>query len=214
MWCILQPSAHVPQIDMTQQSRVQLQMQVSTDVAGQKRNARGKPPQWQALPKPVVAREAMREQLMAKTVARTDPCRRCNLSLPPTESSELVNLLFGMSGALDGCGLTQAEIRSLCSRDITPEDYDMLLQLDDGVSKNPSGLLDAVECERLPRPHSASSYEGKECAVCLAELSKNDDMCVLQCCQHVFHKQCIVQWLTCVKAKCPLDGSDVVLGPF
>lgn len=154
----------------------------------------------------------MRVRKEAQALTGSETCRRCTLGLAPTELSILVSLLFGGGQGLDPCGLTQAELRSLMSRDITPEDYDMLLALDNDVSKEASELLSAADCDRLPGTDPAMNFEGEECAVCLGAMSDADDaICGLPCCKHVFHRDCIVEWLTCFRAKCPLDNFDVVV---
>jgi len=143
------------------------------------------------------------------STAESVTCRRCKLGLEVSEASELTALLFG---ATSGGPLTPAQIRTLCSRDITPEDYDMLLRLDEDIVVPASGVLSAAACERLEAPQANANWQGETCAVCLGDLLAGEDVRELPCCSHVYHKECIVQWLTCSKATCPLDSLSVHMG--
>jgi len=97
------------------------------------------------------------------------------------------------------------------SRDITPEDYDLLLALDASMPETSSNSLTVADCEKLPKPAEGVDLEEAECAVCLGEMSATDEICGLPCCNHMFHRSCIVEWLTSFKMKCPLDNQDVIL---
>lgn len=188
--------------------------EIATDTSMQRpSNGRGCSPPWKKLPPPHRAGTVtMQNATTASAADGTDPlnqvCRRCKMGLEATEPSPLVSLMYG-SATLDGVPLSQAQIRSLISRDITPEDYEMLLRLDEGITKK-SGVLSEEDCAKLPLLEAAA-WEGEECAVCLDDLNATDEVQGLPCCNHAFHKECIVQWLTRSKAKCPLDNLEVVV---
>lgn len=108
--------------------------------------------------------------------------------------------------ALGGSPLTQRQIRDLMTRDLTPEDYELLLLLDEGIKKAPT--LSTVAVARLPKAGD-SDWIGKACGICLATLEEGEDVRQLPACGHTYHGECICHWLTNSKATCPLCGSAV-----
>eukprot|EP00008_Paramoeba_atlantica_P006527 CAMPEP_0201475198 /NCGR_PEP_ID=MMETSP0151_2-20130828/642_1 /ASSEMBLY_ACC=CAM_ASM_000257 /TAXON_ID=200890 /ORGANISM="Paramoeba atlantica, Strain 621/1 / CCAP 1560/9" /LENGTH=489 /DNA_ID=CAMNT_0047855223 /DNA_START=95 /DNA_END=1564 /DNA_ORIENTATION=- len=61
---------------------------------------------------------------------------------------------------------------------------------------------------------TAKAKEGDEelldsCRICLLEFETGNYVCRLPC-QHLFHKECISQWLSKSSTVCPLDGLEVV----
>lgn len=127
------------------------------------------------------------------------PCRRCRLGLPAIDPAD------------NQCPLTRLEIRALQTRELRPEDYDMLLQLDDAVDfGKPGCLLTPTDCERLLLTPPPGTCAGDLCAICLSAFTQECmDLRQLPCCKHRFHLECIQPWLTTRKATCPLDGFDV-----
>mmetsp|Transcript_20883 Transcript_20883/g.45223 ORF Transcript_20883/g.45223 Transcript_20883/m.45223 type:complete len:118 (-) Transcript_20883:144-497(-) len=59
--------------------------------------------------------------------------------------------------------------------------------------------------------HSHHHMHSSCCAICISDFSSGEVLKVLQPCQHEFHKQCIVPWLTEYKACCPVCQTDVKL---
>jgi len=51
--------------------------------------------------------------------------------------------------------------------------------------------------------------EGR-CQICLSDFEKNEECRVLANCKHVFHRECIDQWLTTGRNSCPLCRSEGV----
>ena len=48
------------------------------------------------------------------------------------------------------------------------------------------------------------------CPICLCAMSKGETLCRLLCkAQHVFHKECIVEWLSTSSRCCPIDHEDL-----
>jgi len=97
------------------------------------------------------------------------------------------------------CGLTPGEVYGLLSRDITPEDYDLLLRLDETVQKPAAGK---GRVEDLPKV-ACESFMGHECAVCMSAFEVHDAVAALPC-EHHFHQCCITKWLAEYSKKCPL----------
>jgi len=101
--------------------------------------------------------------------------------------------------------LTAAQIQELMSRDITPEDYELLLLLDDGVKK--AKTFDPEVAAALPKA-TGSSWHDTECRICLCALEEDEDIRMLPDCGHCFHAPCAQRWLTSSKATCPLCGQE------
>lgn len=58
---------------------------------------------------------------------------------------------------------------------------------------------------RSPSPHAVShSFDSSKCSVCLCSLANGEDLGVIQCCDHVFHHSCILQWGVNGANTCPL----------
>jgi hypothetical protein len=53
-----------------------------------------------------------------------------------------------------------------------------------------------------------NEYEGKDCNICI-ETYKKDDKIVILPCNHVFHNECIENWLCNEKVTCPICRKDV-----
>jgi len=105
-----------------------------------------------------------------------------------------------LSGPAVACGLTPQQLAELQSRELNPEDYDMLLMLDEQIAKKTldQGKIDGYES----RPMTPSRL-GTTCQVCLADIEVGEIGKLLPC-GHEFHKDCVVKWLTECKDTCPL----------
>jgi E3 ubiquitin-protein ligase ZSWIM2 len=93
----------------------------------------------------------------------------------------------------------------LLFRDITPEDYDTLLRLDENNVKNNIASEDSLE--KLP-VLSGKEHIGEECTVCMSSFEKDDEVTELPC-RHRFHRSCISKWLAECKQSCPNCGSSL-----
>jgi len=102
--------------------------------------------------------------------------------------------------------LTALQIQELMMRDITPEDYELLLLLDEGVKK--ARTLSSGAAARLPFA-PGTAWVGEECRICLCALEEGEDVRLLPACSHVFHAPCVERWLSTSRANCPLCGSEV-----
>jgi len=116
---------------------------------------------------------------------------------------------FGMgpAGVRLPCGLTTGEVSDLLSRDITPEDYDLLILLDKDVPKATA----STECiKSLPSVSQEEFMNGDgECSVCLCKFEADDEVAGLPC-KHRFHRTCVTKWLAECRRMCPLCGAEVV----
>lgn len=92
-------------------------------------------------------------------------------------------------------------------RDLTPEDYEVLLRLDEKVapktvSESTLATFDTLTLE------SASTLIGELCSICMEVYSESQCVKTLPC-QHTFHDSCIDTWLSSASLNCPLDGIAV-----
>ena len=102
------------------------------------------------------------------------------------------------------CSLSPAEVYALMSREISPEDYELLLRLDEGVEKK----------DRMSESDAAalleSTLEGEaQCSVCLCDIESGEST-VLLACGHHFHPACIKSWLVKGKDTCPLCNAKAM----
>ncbi|XP_066293865.1 uncharacterized protein [Branchiostoma lanceolatum] len=93
-------------------------------------------------------------------------------------------------------------------RDLTPEDYELLLLLDDSVAPKTVSSKTIRDLKTL-RVESSSDAP---CAICFDPYEVGQIQKVLNC-GHTFHVQCITLWLTNCSSACPLDGIDVTAEP-
>lgn len=107
------------------------------------------------------------------------------------------------------CGLSEHEVFDLLYRDITPEDYDMLLRLDELVPKKTA----SAEAVDGLRKISAGERRHETCGVCLMPFEDGDyedGVLTVPCpAAHEFHRACISRWLTEYKNTCPVDHAEL-----
>lgn len=109
------------------------------------------------------------------------------------------------SGVRQHAGRLRPELVRLQYRDLTPEDYELLSQLDEGLPKRGTASHSLVA--RLPSM-PASDCSAACCQVCLSELSPRS--CVLQLpCSHAFHYECASKWLTQCRETCPVCSLSI-----
>merc|ERR1719183_2773144 len=70
--------------------------------------------------------------------------------------------------------------------------------------------LDADAFVQLPRP-SHESWIGETCSICLEALNADEDVREIPSCQHVFHCECLMPWVTERRASCPMCRLDVTV---
>mmetsp|Transcript_107265 Transcript_107265/g.272237 ORF Transcript_107265/g.272237 Transcript_107265/m.272237 type:complete len:186 (+) Transcript_107265:38-595(+) len=87
-----------------------------------------------------------------ESLSEIDMCRRCALGMPPVEPE------LGAGSGL----LSNWEIRALQSRDLSPEDYETLLRLDEGIHKKGQMLTeeDVVDFQEGDMP---PRWAGRPC---------------------------------------------------
>lgn len=97
-----------------------------------------------------------------------------------------------------------SELMQLQFREVTPDDYDLLLLLEDVLPKStvPESIV-----SKLPSV-LARDCGATQCSICLGELQPRE--CVVQLpCSHSFHPECVATWLTKCRDSCPLCSAPV-----
>jgi len=102
----------------------------------------------------------------------------------------------------EGMGIPNTKLIWLQYRDLRPEDFELLCELDEGIPRK--GTLPAGVVAQLP--HSKGmDHNTAECRVCLASFSA-DAVVVQLPCRHIFHADCASRWLDECKGTCPICG--------
>ena len=104
-----------------------------------------------------------------------------------------------------------------CSRLCNPSAYSVDAGPGGGAAMPPAAARKGVEKEALRKlptvPFEGSDAgERPECAICLAEFARGDEVRVLPPCGHAFHAACVDTWLLCTST-CPSCRSALVLAP-
>ena len=96
-------------------------------------------------------------------------------------------------------------LMNLQAREVTPEDYEFLLQLDDLV-QNKTVSDDCLK--ELVEEVVDGSREEEVCGICMESYEIGQVRKVLPC-KHAFHSNCIDRWLSMQSTKCPMDGQEI-----
>ena len=106
-----------------------------------------------------------------------------------------------------GTGSHLLTIVDLQHRDITPEDYELLLHLDEDVAPKTvsKDVLDGLETASS----DSLGLTGESCSICMEQF-KAEELLKKLLCGHSFHSPCVDRWLTFSSCACPLDGLPIV----
>jgi len=102
--------------------------------------------------------------------------------------------------------LTAHQLLELQTRDLTPEDYELLLRLDESVKKK---TLTKTQCASFPSRAVDEEFvkrlASNPCSICFGDYEQGEKVRTLPCNgDHTFHSECIDQWLTTSGISCPL----------
>lgn len=110
-----------------------------------------------------------------------------------------------------GSSLPDALVNDLMRREITEDDYDLLLQMERNEQEEFSQLTeDDLSCLPLERVREGGQLLsiGVQCRICLRGFSVGQTVRKLPC-RHKFHKDCVDSWLLHSHSTCPIDGLPV-----
>lgn len=120
----------------------------------------------------------------------------------------LASMIFSNPNTLD-CGLTNQQIQDLSTRDITPEDYEMLLLLDEQIAPK---TVDTKIVSKFPVHEFSEDLRDKLqdiCMICLEDYEIGVKVKTIPVCSHSFHEICLDKWLLESSQCCPLDGLPI-----
>lgn len=132
---------------------------------------------------------------------------RVRVMLPHNVAVELaLHRSFQDGGNVDQhSALTAAELRALVQRSQVVHVRQLLEQHEERQS--PQGSCRTPERRRI-------SPAASTCVICLERVRHSRDRMFLDPCGHVFHKDCIVQWLEKLPRQCPTCRVNVDLTPL
>ncbi|XP_069110456.1 uncharacterized protein [Argopecten irradians] len=111
-----------------------------------------------------------------------------------------------------GAVLPQAVAESLANRELSENDYDLLMQLDSNTSTQqsdiPESVVNSFPLEKV-RDNGPLLAPGMQCRVCLRGYQVGQFVRKLPRCKHKFHRDCIDNWLLHSHPTCPVDGQAV-----
>jgi len=101
-------------------------------------------------------------------------------------------------------GLSHQQFMDIQSRDLTPQDYEILLLLDEKVQKKTISSNTVKDFST-----KIINNTGDICTICLCDYEIGETVKILPKCGHFFHPNCIQTWLTSSSVNCPIDGLPV-----
>eukprot|EP01127_Copromyxa_protea_P013496 TRINITY_DN3649_c0_g1_i1.p1 TRINITY_DN3649_c0_g1~~TRINITY_DN3649_c0_g1_i1.p1 ORF type:complete len:288 (-),score=27.57 TRINITY_DN3649_c0_g1_i1:102-965(-) len=103
-------------------------------------------------------------------------------------------------------GLSFYQLNDLANRELTPEDYDLLLMLDTTVAKK---TTDEATLSNLQEIIVSNDKIGDLCMICMSDYEPGEKITELPC-DHCFHPECVGTWLRDHSQSCPLCNTKVV----
>jgi len=93
--------------------------------------------------------------------------------------------------------------------DLTPEDYELLLMLDQAVKPKTVSRSNVNNlAKRKLAADDIAKLEGACCPICMGVYAVGESVKTLPC-GHIFHDNCIEYWLLNSSTKCPSDGLPI-----
>lgn len=106
--------------------------------------------------------------------------------------------------------LSSRQIQDLQNRELTPEDYELLLLLDQTVAPKTLAATTVRNFATRTLTETDSAITAHEtCVICMCDYDVGDVIKTLPTCNHYFHGACLDTWLTKSSVKCPVDGLPI-----
>jgi hypothetical protein len=142
------------------------------------------------------------------TYARYEPPR----ATPPIVQDEETDIQVAIQRSVTEtapCGLSYQQIQELMNRELTAEDYLLLLELDASVA--PKTLsASVVESYPIKVIEEDDCCLHESCPVCMSPYEAGEIMKTIPICGHSFHEDCINHWLLERSTTCPLDNISLL----
>ena len=144
--------------------------------------------------------------VVSESTHTTEPAR-VRVMLPHNVAVELaLHRSFQEGGNVEQrAALTEAQVRTLSRRSQLIQLRQLRRRQEEILS--PRGARRALERRRI-------SPAASTCVICLERVRQSRDRIFLDPCGHVFHRDCIVQWLEKLPRQCPTCRVDVNLTPL
>jgi hypothetical protein len=141
------------------------------------------------------------------TTAPVDPVPPGSRYLSVTQEQEYQEALRHTSTELaPSTGISLQQMLDMLNRDLTPEDYELLLRLDEAVQKktvNQETITTLTEKKIEEEAHLSEI-----CTICMFNYEMGDNVKFLPC-NHFFHVDCIVPYLSSYGQACPVCKAKV-----
>lgn len=102
-------------------------------------------------------------------------------------------------------GLSYQMLLDFSSRELTPEDYEMLLLLDSVIEKKTTSTNVMKSLNEFIIDETSV---GGDCPICVCSFEIDEKVISLNC-SHIFHAGCVTEWLTKHAQTCPLCNTTV-----
>jgi len=103
-------------------------------------------------------------------------------------------------------GLSTQQMLDMCNRDLTPEDYELLLRLDEALEKKT--VKQETLTNLMEQIIDKEVQLAEVCTICMFNYELGDRAKYLPC-NHFFHVDCIVPYLSSYGQSCPVCKSKV-----
>jgi len=107
---------------------------------------------------------------------------------------------------LPAAGISLQQIMEMLNRDLTPEDYELLLRLDETVQKKT--VAQETLTTLTEKTIDSEEHLTEVCTVCMFNYEMGDPVKYLPC-KHFFHVDCIVPYLSSYGQACPVCKAKV-----
>jgi len=157
-------------------------------------------------------RVSVKQQGLCEQVVLCNTCKReCSRTSKPGVPSGLRCEAGPDASVLADLGVgneTFRQLQDLEDREIDPNDYDVLMRL---ARKPSTKTLDLTSLASVCKTFIAEAEQDLDsCTICLCALSAGEELIRVGCdARHVFHSQCIAEWLTKSSTCCPIDQQDL-----
>ncbi|CAF1935186.1 unnamed protein product [Rotaria magnacalcarata] len=127
-------------------------------------------------------------------------------NVPPNQLIEYTINDYTLQNSISFDDAMIAFLLDMQNRDLSPNDYEMLLRLDECVQRK---TVDASALDRLPTTNVSESHLNDLCTICMETYALGQQIKTLPC-THIFHVHCIETYLKEFSVQCPLDNLPLV----